>query len=290
MDISLVAIYFPERISFMRKLWWYLSPFLLLGMYCLFTALRHTPPKLNQARLILLELRGGDFTHAGDREAIDMVLNKLQKNFPEALEGNCLDVGCGFGGTAEYLRQKGFKHVWGIDVDQSAIDYAKSKYKAISFLNGDALLLSGQFESNFFSFVYLFNVLYAIEDKVEVLKQLARVSKPGAILMVFDYSVTTVNSEPMLDLAGKPMRPISMKNIENQLQESGWKVLEVQDISSNFIVWYEQLLKKLEEKSQNLKGHFLEEDIAKVSATYVHILHHLHRKSIGGILIYAKRI
>ena len=272
----------------MRKLW-YLLPFLLIGGYFLFTSLRTAPVKLNQARLILSELRGGDFTHAGDKEAIDMALAKLKKDFPEALKGNCLDVGCGFGGTADYLMKKGFKKVWGIDVDKSAIDYAEPKYKKVKFLNIDALSLSSEFDRDFFSFVYLFNVLYAIEDKVSALDQLARVSKPGAILMIFDYSVVD-SSEPMLDLAGKPMRPICMKKIKQQLQESGWEVLEMNDISSKFIVWYEQLLQKLEEKNQELKGHFLEEDIAKVSATYVHILHHLRRKTLGGILIYAKRI
>ncbi len=272
----------------MRKLW-YSLPFFLIGGGLLFTSLKTAPVKLNQARLILSELRGGDFTHAGDKEAIDMVLAKLKQDFPEALKGNCLDVGCGFGGTADYLMKKGFKHVWGIDVDKSAIDYAEPKYKKVKFLNVDALSLSSQFDKDFFSFVYLFNVLYAIEDKASALEQLARVSAPGAILMIFDYSVVD-SSEPMLDLAGKPIRPICMKKIKQQLQESGWKVLEVSDISKNFIVWYDQLIKKLEEKNQELKGHFLEEDIAKVSTTYVHILHHLRRKTLGGVLIYAKRL
>ncbi len=245
--------------------------------------------KLNQARLILSELRGGDFTHAGDKEAIDMVLTKLKQDFPGALKGNCLDVGCGFGGTADYLVKQGFKNVWGIDVDKSAIDYAKSKYKGVTFSVLDAISLNSHFKKDFFSFVYLFNVLYAIDDKVLVLQQLAEISNPGAILMIFDYSVED-SIEPMLDLAGKPMRPIYTKKIKEQLHESGWEVLEMHDISSNFIVWYEQLLQKLEEKNQELKGHFQEEDIAKVSATYVHILHHLHRKTLGGVLIYAKRI
>lgn len=266
----------------------YLIPFLIIGGYFLTTSSKTTPPSLNQARLILSQLRSGDFTHAGDKEAIDMVVTKVKQEYPEVLKGNCLDVGCGFGGTADYLVKQGFKHIWGIDIDKSTIAYAKSKYKGVAFSTLDAASVSTQFNKEFFSFVYLFNVLYAIEDKVFVLRQLAKVAKPGAVLMIFDYSVIDSN-EPILDLAGNPMRPISTKEIRQQLQESGWEVLEVRDLCGNFITWYEQLLQKLEEKKQELKGNFLEKDIAKFSATYIHILHHLRRKTLGGLIIYAKR-
>lgn len=258
------------------------------GSYFFFNLSKTTPPKLNQARLILSELRGGDFTHAGDKEAVDIVIDKLKQDFPEVLKGNCLDVGCGFGGTADYLVSQGFKHVWGIDIDKAALKYAKSKYKNVTFSVLDARSLNLQFNKDFFSFVYLFNVLYSIEDKVTVLQQLARVSKPGAILMLFDFS-TVESTEPILDLAGKPMLPVVTNKIKQQLQESGWEVLEVRDLSNNFIIWYEQLLQKLDQKKKQLKEKFLEEDIAKVSATYVHILHHLQHKTLGGVLIYARR-
>ncbi len=272
----------------MKKLL-YVVPFLLIGGYFLLKPSKPIVSKLNQARLMLSELRGGDFTHAGDKEAVDMVISKIKQEFPEILKGNCLDVGCGFGGTADYFVKNGFKHVWGIDIDPAVINYAKSKYKQVQFSSVDAAFVSLKFDRDFFSFIYLFNVLYAIEDKVTVLRQLARVSKPGTILMIFDYSVEET-TEPLLDLAGKPMCPIQTKKIKQQLYESGWEVLEVRDLSETFAVWYEQLLQKLENKKKEITGHFLEKDIAKFSATYIHILHQLHNKTLGGVLIYAKRI
>lgn len=266
----------------------YVIPLLLVGGYFLLTSTKTPTPPLNQARLLLSQLRGGDFTHAGDKEAIDMVITKLKQEHPDALAGNCLDVGCGFGGTADYLIKQGAKHVWGIDIDKAVISYAKAKHKGVEFLTLDAASASTHFKRGFFSFIYLFNVLYAIEDKANVLKQLAEVANPGAILMIFDYSAAD-DREPILDLAGNPMRPIDPKEIRQQLQEAGWEVLEVRDLSSNFITWYEQLLHKLNEKKQELKGHFLEKDIAKFSATYLHILHQLRQKTLGGLMIYAKR-
>ncbi len=102
----------------MKKLL-YTVPFLLLliGGYFLWPSSKPVVSNLNQARLMLSELRGGDFTHAGDREAVDMVITKIKQEASEVLNGNCLDVGCGFGGTADYLVKNGFKHVWGIDID-----------------------------------------------------------------------------------------------------------------------------------------------------------------------------
>lgn len=265
----------------------YLIPLFLLGTILI----RSKPeqPPINQLRLLLSELRGGDFAHAGDMESIDMVLTKLKQNFPNVLEGNCIDVGCGFGGTADYLMKHGIKNIWGIDIDKTAIDYAKSKYKKINFLTQDAASLSLKFNRDFFSLMVLFNVMYAIEDKTSVLWQLAKIAKPGAILVIFDFS-TTENNEPLLDLTEKTLRPICKKSIRQQLCETGWEVLEVRDLSDNFIQWYEQLLKKLDEKKNSLNGHFLEKDIAKFSATYVNILYQLRKRTLGGILIYAKRI
>ena len=133
----------------------YLIPLFLLGAILI----RSTPeqPQINQLRLMLSELRGGDFAHAGDMESIDMVLTKLKQNFPNVLEGNCIDVGCGFGGTADYLMKHGIKNIWGIDIDKTAIDYAKSRYKKINFLTQDAASLSLKFNRESTNLRYMEN-------------------------------------------------------------------------------------------------------------------------------------
>ena len=81
---------YPEEINFMYKAL-YVVPFVLMTGYFLLDPLKTKTivPKINQARLILSELRGGDFTHAGDKEAIDMVLTKLKQDYPEIIKENC---------------------------------------------------------------------------------------------------------------------------------------------------------------------------------------------------------
>ncbi len=83
-----------------------------------------TTPSPNSARLLLAELRHGDYAHAGDQEAIDLVIQKLLKLNPHIKAGTTLDVGSGFGGTLDYLIQQGFKNTEGIDMDASAVAQA----------------------------------------------------------------------------------------------------------------------------------------------------------------------
>jgi hypothetical protein len=63
-------------------------------------------------------------------------------------------------------------------------------------------------------------VLYAIEDKPSLLKNLYNIAKPGAILALFDYT-TADSSFSLQDLAGKSMYPIVVKDLEKNLQDIG---------------------------------------------------------------------
>lgn len=64
--------------------------------------------KMNTARLLLANLRGGDYAHPGDKDAIDMVIRKVLELSPDIQKGICLDIGSGLGGTANYMYESGF--------------------------------------------------------------------------------------------------------------------------------------------------------------------------------------
>src|SRR5437899_6748393 len=94
--------------------------------------------RINTARLLLTELRDGeDYAHAGDREAVDLVLKRVLELHPQASSGRVLDVGSGFGKTAQDFYEAGFKEVYGIDKDEAAVERAKSRYPKIQFLAAD---------------------------------------------------------------------------------------------------------------------------------------------------------
>ena len=75
-----------------------------------------------EKKYLLTEIRQGDYTHAGDEEAIEMMLPFISS------KDSLLDIGSGLGGTAEYIRQRKGCNIVGIDKDIKAIRYAKNNF------------------------------------------------------------------------------------------------------------------------------------------------------------------
>jgi SAM-dependent methyltransferase len=261
-------------------------------------------PPLNQSRLLLTKIREGDYAHAGDREAIDLILARVTyylqqkksaqvpESSPEDLYKNTktLDVGCGFGGTADYLYSKGFHNIRGFDIDKASIDYASLKYPRVNFSVDDVRNITHRFEKNSFSLIYLFNTFYALSDQPQALNDLAEIAEPGAILVIFDYSYLQQNkSHGLKDLLGNKMRPIVIGPLRKWLDQAGWEILEETDLSQHFIRWYWDLLKKLELRETIFLKEFSEDLINKFYKVYADILKELNEQVLGGIVVYAKR-
>ncbi len=244
--------------------------------------------KMNTSRLLLADLRGGDYAHAGDKEAIDMVVEKVLSLSPHIQKGASLDVGSGLGGTANYMYSLDFRSIYGVDLDQAAVEHAQNHYPKIPFFTANAKDVAKLFHRDFFSFIYMFNVIYAIEDKSFLLKNLYHIAKPGAILVLFDYT-TEQTSFSLKDLAGKPMYPIVLQELEKNLQVTGWETIETHDLSSHFMAWYRNLLDKMEKEQQILSLKFSEADMAKVKTTFSTIYDWLQTSQLGGTVIYAKK-
>jgi SAM-dependent methyltransferase len=246
--------------------------------------------KINTSRLLLAQIRGGDYAHAGDTEAIDSVTQRALLFDPSLRDKANLDVGSGFGGTASYLYHDGFKNIQGIDVDQAAVMYAKEKYPLVNFTVGDALSVDQIYPVDHFSFICLFNVIYAIHNKETLLTKLSTIARPGAILAVFDYSQDcSIHDATLRDLAGNPMYPIRIAQFKRDLREAGWEILEITDMTSQYIGWYKNLLKKLSIEPLSLKKAFSPQDLSKARATFSLLLSQLEQGILGGIIVYAKK-
>jgi phosphoethanolamine N-methyltransferase len=242
----------------------------------------------NSKRLLLSTLRDGDYAHAGDKEAIDLVLETVLSINPNIRNGKVLDVGCGFGGTLEYIKTQGFQHLYGIDMNQDSIDYAKAKYSGINFTQMDAFEADNLDDK--FDLIILFNSIYAISDKEKLLQVLNKIANPNAILVIFDYSVK--NNKKTLDIkdfAGKPMYPIDLTYLPQNLNETNWNILQINDLSKQYIIWYEQFLDKLHQQRKNLESKFLSTDIKQVENSFAYFLAELKTEKMGGIVIYAKK-
>jgi len=192
-----------------------------------------------EGKQILAAIRQGDYAHPGEEQAIAISLAGLSPNPAE----HVLDVGCGRGGTADWIQRQGWASVTGVDRDAEAISYARHRYPKVTFQSCDVLALSqsglGQVE-----LICLFNSFYAFTDQQAALNQLNAVAAPGAALRLFDYAQATQGPLPAA-LGDEIGHPIVLDRIEDQLTQAGWEQADVVDLSEHYISWYGAFLEKL---------------------------------------------
>lgn len=243
----------------------------------------------NKTRLLLSKLKEGDFSHAGDREAINLILDKVQSFSPKILNKNSLEIGCGFGGTANYIYQNGLNKIWAIDIDKAAINYAKDTYQNINFQEIDATKVTNSFDRNFFSFIYMFDVVSAINDKAALLQQMKAVSKKGAILAIFDYTQNKNTTYSKIPPTFNP--PIKLEEIKLLCQVTGWEIVEISDVTNNYMQWHRKLLDDIEEKyNLLLDAGFTKDEIKLVYSNFDQVLTQMKEYQLGGTIIIAKSI
>lgn len=273
--------------------------------------------KYNPKRALLAQLRG-DYLHAGEEEALEIIFKDLQRilnseknrtvSYNNRIDKNIsleevseeeenrnqqqykiLDLGCGLGATADFFHKKGLGEITGIDIDSKAIEYAKKIYPNHQFLVGNASNLEIYDFQSSFDIIYIINAFYAFDNQKELIKSLQKVSRPGTILAVFDYSHINLNkSHGLYDLAGKPMHLIIINDLKLWLKEANWEIIEIKDLSREFNLWYKSLLNKLESQKNKLVEKYFQEIFDNVNDTFISITKLFDENIMGGVVIYAK--
>jgi ubiquinone/menaquinone biosynthesis C-methylase UbiE len=100
-----------------------------------------------------------------------------------SLEKNVLDIGCGSGHGSNTLAPK-FKEVYGVDISNEAIQYAKDNWQLpnIKFSTGDSLNIP--FPENQFDVVVAFEVFEHLSDWRKFLSEIKRVLKPNGLVYI----------------------------------------------------------------------------------------------------------
>ena len=95
--------------------------------------------------------------------------------------GRVLDVGCGSGATGRLLSARSPERLVGIEIDPSAAERARDAYDEVLVGSAETILaeLDGPFDS-----LLCYDVLEHLVDPWAVLRELARLSAPGARLHV----------------------------------------------------------------------------------------------------------
>lgn len=108
--------------------------------------------------------------------------------------------------------------------------------------------------------------------------------------VVFDYTCKEKeNHFPLKDFVHKTMNPLHIPTLKEDLAQAKWDVLETTDMTKHYIIWYKDLLKKLTIQTPWLKKEFSDQDILRVKETFTTLLSYLEKRSLGGMIVYARK-
>lgn len=228
--------------------------------------------------------RGADYAHPGEEEAIVIAFKDV---LPDS-QRRILDAGCGPGGTADCVQQKGYGIVTGIDIDDTTLQKAAQKYPRCSFLNCDVEDVPDYFGQEF-GLVYMFTSFYAFADQQKALTALRTVSVRGASLLLFDYclgesprGIQSIRREE----AGR-FNPVDRNGIAGMMECSGWKLSRFDDLSEKFQVWYDNLIQSVQKHKTEICNLGGEEWFQFVISFYSNMLKAISEGDLGGCLVSA---
>ena len=240
-----------------------------------------------EKKLLLSNIRTGDYAHAGEKEAIDLVMNKIKKSPKQYL----LDVGCGLGGTAGYLQNKGWGNITGVDIDRKAIDHAKKHYPGVEFIQCAADKVTRSLKIKF-DVICLFNAYFCFSNQTQCLNDFSKIAKPNGILALFDYSSPNKYKgiNPFHDEKNKPFSPINLKSAITDFSKNGWKIIEMINLTNHYISWYQNAINNLKIMKNTLTEKFGETAYNQVIKGFIKVLRLLQSNDLGGVVAYAAKI
>ena len=234
-------------------------------------------------KLVLAMVRGSDYAHAGEEEAIDLVLGPLQKSPATRL----LDVGCGIGGTAHYVQAQGWGQVTGIDIDADNIAAASERHPGIEFLCSDAAALD-QYVAPPFDLIYSLNAFFLFADQPAALKAMRAVATQDARLAIFDYVDLGGYEAWHLQRKTPGMRyALQLDSMQAMLRDGGWRLDHIEPAHAEYLRWYESLVASIESKRDEIITLSSVIFYEFVRMRYMETLEDARAGRLGGATVYA---
>ena len=193
----------------------------------------------------LARIRGGNYAHPGEEEAIDLVLSHVR---PEPRE-TVLDAGCGLGATANAIGKKTGAVVVGVDLDAEAMSYANARYQDSQFIPGDITKL-GEMALPKVDVFYAFNSLYACEDLDACFSAFGAVANTHARAAIFDY--IAYDAAALAAAGCLPPSVHSMTQMRQVPARHGWVCTGIVNLDIEYAAWYGRFLTRMDENREAL--------------------------------------
>ena len=234
-----------------------------------------------EGKRILALIRDGDYAHAGEDEAIE----RSFRSIPKGSDRWMLDVGCGRGGSADYLRRNGWGRVEGIDRDAESIEYARATWPEVGFHVCDVLDVP-RTVTRTFDVVYMLNAFYAFDRQRDALAELRKVAKPSAQLVIFDYTVGP--KSPGAQAPALMPHAIRLSEIAAMLRAAGWEPGTVEDLSVEYARWYATFVERVQLKRAEIEKIGGTDCYNFVFSMYSGLHSEIASGGLGGAIVHAR--
>lgn len=167
-------------------------------------------------RVAYREMFNNELDHAWYVATRMLAFNYLKKNLTK--NSRILDAGCGTGGTIQFLHNRGFKNIYGIDKSAIALNYCK-KRGILNVTKGNINKLP--YSSDSFDAVICLDVLYhqgVNPDKA--LMEINRVLKKGGTLYIQEPAFNFLRSRH--DVAISTRERFTSKHLKKKLEAKGF--------------------------------------------------------------------
>ncbi len=151
------------------------------------------------------------------RDIIFRILKRIVKK-----ESKILDIGCSNGVLLKSLEHQGYANIYGVDINNSAINYCITTGLKTAFCMDGAHL---NFSDNEFDIIIASDVLEHIDNDKSALKEWLRVLKPGGKLIVFVPAFNFLWSNH--DILNQHYRRYSKKVFVKTVTQAGFEIKKV---------------------------------------------------------------
>ena len=168
-------------------------------------------------RLVPDQLRDHEMT---GRETLRIHLERYEFAARHARPGRLLDMACGVGYGTRLLAEEaaGIELALGVDISRDAIEYASGRYAGARtvYQQGDALTFK---DPEGFDTIVSLETIEHVTDPEALLDRLARLLKPGAVL------ISSVPTTPSVDINPHHLHDFTPASLRAMLRSQGLKEL-----------------------------------------------------------------
>ena len=199
------------------------------------------PKNLNtyDGKMLVSEIRGGDYAHPGEELLIEIVLKRLSILPNDIL----LDAGSGLGGTAAYIQSKTSAKIVGIDIDKDAITYSKRKYPFCDFYRGRIEDVGKSFKIKF-QYIFCFCSLYCCNSIDGCFASLSSAINLNGSIIISDYACHNRELFKMQSVMNDT--PFTVIDYLQAAEKANCHLHYFSDITDRYLTWFDDLIVKIE--------------------------------------------